>query len=836
MRALVSLLVWGSWSSAWAAPPDKVAAALPTGLGTPGVLALAAGGNDARGDIMVTTTSQGALVLLDLDRWALVGAEPCAGNATSAAATWRDDAWQVYTGCDDSTIVHQRYDGASLVTDAGVEPIDLGQGAPVAMLPVGGTLVVVAEPESGAISRNELLIDVSLSDDSVEAASGIVALPTAGFLEALTPPTTTTTTSTTLYVAQGDIFATALAVPTNVSPGLGTSIGLGAETRDAALSNDLSTLLLADPDNGLFTYLPTSLTATLTDGTLSNLRAIGTTPAWSDPLTVFAEGRTLSFRGAAFISPEQGSLTLEEPANDIAAGPEGYLVVAADAAGIYVLTANPWIDGLTLSPTSAVAGDEVTVTFTPDTAGAVSLFGGGGRGGDGDTLLDAPLSVAAGVQATATFVVPESADEGSWPVWARLVEVGGSVGHAKAILSVDNAPVGLSLTDDDLRPADGALVLTFEALSASDIVAYDVYVSETAFTAADFPTGGPTGEVSGGLSSPVEVTPEDGESVITVRLTPLTNGVTYHVAVRARDASQEGPMSTIVSDYPEATTTLGGGRGVSGPACASGPASLTGGGAPWGLLALAAGLVAARRRRVARSAAMGAVVAGLLAVGGPARAQDQDEGETTAISKLKAAFERDQTPAWGSFEVRGGSFNPAWSELDTYYGNLTGLQLEIGPQIFRVLEVDFGLTYLWRKSTLPTTGGRVSGDEGRLQVVPITLGLTGRVHIVDEQPVVPHASVGLAWYYFRETPLDSDGAAIPSGRTVGSHGGWYWQAGGDILLDWLAPKRASQLEGATGINDTWLTLNYRQQSGLRPDDSGFDLSGWSFNVGLKLDW
>jgi hypothetical protein len=119
--------------------------------------------------------------------------------------------------------------------------------------------------------------------------------------------------------------------------------------------------------------------------------------------------------------------------------------------------------------------------------------------------------------------------------------------------------------------------------------------------------------------------------------------------------------------------------------------------------------------------------------------------------------------------------------------------------------------------------------------LPLSAGITLRAHIIDEQPVVPFGSFGFDYVFFRENTVDSENQPVLTSRTTGSKSGYHWSAGINILLDLLAPTRAGRLEAATGINDTWLTLAYRDQR-VGPNKGGFDFSGWSIFLGLKVDY
>ena len=78
------------------------------------------------------------------------------------------------------------------------------------------------------------------------------------------------------------------------------------------------------------------------------------------------------------------------------------------------------------------------------------------------------------------------------------------------------------------------------------------------------------------------------------------------------------------------------------------------------------------------------------------------------------------------------------------------------------------------------------------------------------------------------------------GAKFGTHTG----LGLQVLLDTFQPRRASLLEAQSGINDTWITFEWRRQrvdgrsrpwtSNDAPNLLQFD--GDAYMVGLKLDY
>ncbi len=117
--------------------------------------------------------------------------------------------------------------------------------------------------------------------------------------------------------------------------------------------------------------------------------------------------------------------------------------------------------------------------------------------------------------------------------------------------------------------------------------------------------------------------------------------------------------------------------------------------------------------------------------------------------------------------------------------------------------------------------------------LPLSADITGRLHLFDEQPIVPFARFGVDYVFWRESKLDTDLSALS--KTNGAKAGTHWGVGGNLLLDLFAPNRASKLESQSGINDTWLTVEYRSQT-IGAQSTGLQLSGWSLTAGIKVDY
>lgn len=507
---------------------------------------------------------------------------------------------------------------------------------------------------------------------------------------------------------------------------------------------------------------------------------------------------------------------------DMVEGPAGYVIGGGTGGRMVVYTARPWVGAVDVEPQEGTQGDEVTVRFTLDEPGNYTLHFGGDRTGSGRELGRG--SVVPGEETTVTFTVDQDFDEGVNPLYVVFTRSGdGLTGHGRGAFLIDNPPRRIELSDSSLAFGNQTLALRFDRLTAPDIEHYMVYVDVNPFEPDDWPTGGPEFTGADEIVAPVQVAhPTSGR--VDVRITPLTNGADYWVAVRATDRSgQEGPMSRVLMGSPRPTT---GAADLGGDPDCDGCSGAGSAGRGLGLAALVLGVIAARRRR---SAALAALLVGALLLPGDAMAVD-DADDRRGIY----FFGRDETPSWMSFEFKYGQARGLSDNTSRIYGPWLGYTgIEIGPQLFRVLEFDLGLGLYRRNGQSADDIGAGSGDGIRLEAMPLSLGTTGRLHIFDEQPIVPHIGVGIDIVFWREVGINADNMPDADTRVTGSKTGWHWKTGGAILLDHFAPRQASMLEATTGINDTWLIVEYRRQYFF---GDGPALSGWSVSAGIKLDF
>src|SRR5262249_49353356 len=105
-------------------------------------------------------------------------------------------------------------------------------------------------------------------------------------------------------------------------------------------------------------------------------------------------------------------------------------------------------------------------------------------------------------------------------------------------------------------------------------------------------------------------------------------------------------------------------------------------------------------------------------------------------------------------------------------------------------------------------------------------------------PIVPYGKLGLDWAYWQIT----DGNGEIAVDTMGNHGrggtlGWHGAAGLALILDWLGPGAARQLDADLGRHHTALTLE-----ASHADISGLGQSGrlhvgdTTWAIGLLLEF
>ncbi len=836
--------MWIWIASAWAVAPDREVAVLGSETASVDHVSIAADG------VLVAAVSGSSALIASTDSWRAWTTSPC---TVSAVAAGTDAVW---CGCADGSVVR-------------VPVSTTGPGSPDAAIETGETEVL------GVWLATDTLWTLTQGPDPLNLLS-VVPVDTAtnaaepdrafsplyrGYVDGLV-------SNGVLYVMHGTSQITAITLATgsgaaSLTTGLGPS---GADLAPAALG-----VYAGDSAGSLWQFNRDVLSWSPLMYTLGDVSAVGSSvdEGW---VGVAADGEfTVWSTDDLVVGSSVDSFAVSASIVDIAVGTGGYTYAAGS--GLHVWTANPWVDDLVVSPATATNGDSVDVTFTLDRASDWSVLRGGDRAGTGDVLVEGQADAAGPV--TTSFTVASGFDEGENPLYV-VAKSGALSGHARASLTIDNPPGAPVLAASRLTFDDGSLTLAFDGLTAADIAYYEIYVTTTPFDGVSYATGGPPFDGTDALQTPIHVVASaDLEVPVTRRISPLTNGTTYYVAVRTFDqGGLMSPMSNVIQGVPQpsySAAELAGDEG--GAYCATSPA---------GALATAfAALIVALRRRAALAVVL---------VPGAAFAEDGTLGFQPA---------RDLSLARGDFEIRYGGILLEDDSLRTQFGE-TGnqvLQTEFGiqpfnawaaagrerklrdgqrfdkaPNVLGFLEFDVGVGLLKESDpevawpnipdapvdpNLDTDGDGIldvtdTDDDGdgiadadavattkaTLTMIPLSLDATFRLQVLDEQMVVPFVRGGFD-YVLWNSSSDPGSGADPE-KVHGAKQGRHYGGGVAILLDPLGPARASLLETQSGINDTYLVMEWRKQvitkAAAGGDDTGMSFSGTMTTFGLKMDF
>jgi MYXO-CTERM domain-containing protein len=769
----------------------------------------------------------------------------CSAQAVTTSPA--ESGWDVWVACDDGILRRFAYGGTGkpvAQTDRAEVQVDTHLDG-VWFDAASGLLYALAAAKDGnpgilhAVDPDTLAVDAAGTNHPK-------TLATNGFYEGVV--LTTNVAAPTLVISHGGSNMSHLALGTGLSSFVvsGAAGGFGCNDMCPAPSGDV---FCVDPAGSIARYQLASRQFLSLGLRLDAPRGVGASldpdDGWiavtgnqvyvwemTDPLTVNVADGTYY----------ESDPDADNPIQDIVTS-DGYLFGGGEAGYIHVVTQNPWIYPQTVILTKVVgdtrtepevfsSGDTVELLFAANKEGTFEYRVGGERWTDGGSLVaSGPVETLVPpigepfVGGIDTFVVDDRFAEGLNEVWITVESELGDVGHAAASLVVDNPPGAPGVS---VGFGDGSLDVVVNGIPDADLSHYLVWISDAPFRAEDFATGGPTT-----FREPRRLTGAPGTDPSTT-LTGLVNGRTYYVAARSYDkAGAESEMSAVKSGSPRDVYSAAGDVGEQGGSpCATGGSAASG-----GLALLAAGLLVSRRRRVG---AVGAVAAALLLTPLAARAQSAADDPW---------WRQDTTPARANFEMRYGVINLLDDAIERHYQqnahNL--LMVEVGPQLFHVLELDLGTGFFQELDFLRDSGGTPSSQRTMLTWWPLQVDGTLRAHFVDEQPVVPFVRYG--WDYVIWSEKFDERVGGPKSSVRGAKFGTHAALGANFLLDLVQPARASFLETRTGINDSWLTVEWRRQrvdgreapwSG-RDDRLGqaqrpLDFSGDSVTLGVKLDW
>ena len=159
--------------------------------------------------------------------------------------------------------------------------------------------------------------------------------------------------------------------------------------------------------------------------------------------------------------------------------------------------------------------------------------------------------------------------------------------------------------------------------------------------------------------------------------------------------------------------------------------------------------------------------------------------------------------------------DPAVGPHQRYFGTGKRLmtQLEVDYQFFRrfgtlaaALQVGY---YSETANSFEVGSDKRSADETSLTLFPTALSLVYRFDVAARRwsiPVVPYAKAGLSYTMWRVSDSNGNTAKsdMPGGTGRGGTLGWQAAAGASLMLDFLDPGSARELDSGSGVNHTYL--------------------------------
>lgn len=799
------------------AGPERQSASLDLGSGT--VRNLTA---DAAGEVVGMVVGSSAVVL-DVRTWEEVRISPCSVTGVSVVEEVSDDL-EIWVGCGDGSVRPYAYRQGALVPirdlgeDGVIEALDrrvLAMHA--ARIGTGDMRVMVVGQQTGTDQLRVPMIDPADGEIVQTILIGLDGYSSSAVGQSF------------LYITHGNAFISSVNLQ-SLLPQFNLG-GAAVAFTSIAPTGRTTALVTSRSDDGMVAeYNPFTVMYTPVLTPANNIRAVGSLLPRDDE-----EGYVVVVyddRAAIYRSPDggiTGSATRTFPISgtvrEVRTTHGGYTFAGTTSGDLLILSDRPWVDQLNLSQDRVITGDTLSISFMTDTAGSYEVALGGTYRSGGQILA----SGEAGVGRVDLEVPVTEWDEGHQFLYVRLTDSRARSGHAGAPIIVDSRPRAVVLTQSSVRFDDRVLRLSFPALTATDIDRYTVYVTTEPFTADEWEEGGPAYVGPDELEAPIEV-PSPGITTVSVEIAPVTNDVTYYLAVRATDeGGLEGAMSDVVQGRPRPTQSAAQLAGESGGLDCDGSAGARSAAA----LGLGLGALLVRRRRRGLSA-LGIVVGlGALLLPASALAEDADGDGVDDRLQIREEVKGDITEAWANIQVRYGIMTLQDESLTQVYG--TGgnnvLHVEFGPQFYRFIELNFGAGLFQELAFTVDEQGNPGSRRTMITAIPLAVSPTFRLHILDEQFLVPYVSGGLDWWLWNE---QVDSIAGGKDRISGSKFGYHWSLGANMLLDTFSRDRASMLEAQTGINDSWLTFEYRRQ--FIQGEQGFNFNAAVFTAGLKFDF
>jgi len=199
--------------------------------------------------------------------------------------------------------------------------------------------------------------------------------------------------------------------------------------------------------------------------------------------------------------------------------------------------------------------------------------------------------------------------------------------------------------------------------------------------------------------------------------------------------------------------------------------------------------------------------------------------EETIKRRVKAWAAGQEWSLYGGYSVETFD-SPVWQDV---LGKDTQPMMRFGGGWYALpnFSVDFAIGGMYDKfEAVGTVSGQQSGEEVKLLVLPVEVGVRYRFRFLDNQLLVPSVFAGYDWWYFNENP--KFGSVVEGNKT-----GWHYGADIGFLLDAIDPLAAHRMAQDWNVMDTYLCLGYE----VLPMNAGggLDFSGNLVTLSLRFD-
>ncbi len=199
----------------------------------------------------------------------------------------------------------------------------------------------------------------------------------------------------------------------------------------------------------------------------------------------------------------------------------------------------------------------------------------------------------------------------------------------------------------------------------------------------------------------------------------------------------------------------------------------------------------------------------------------------------------------GSVSFRGSAYRP--DELNDTTHSVSGegvydaiyggkrrfwIELQAGRNLYHGIGTTsvMGTIGYWgaRGEAVSETSGTPTADGTHFVMVPLNAAINYRLHLWDRQFLVPYAELGADAWLFRESG--------PDGTLKGMQKGYHTALGLLVLLDLFDPEAATNLDVDWGVNQTYLSIEYRIAQMTNFSKDPFDLSDRMIVIGIGVDY